>query len=118
MEADKPAPAHEVGSHIAHLEAQHTADEAAIADLEAGAELDRAIIAHLEVDAALDRTTIANLDVALATCRRIGAAIGIIMATRKVTEEQAFHVLRIASQHQNRKLRDVADDVLRTGTVE
>jgi hypothetical protein len=39
------------------------------------------------------------------------------MYAYKVSEEQAFATLRIASQHTNRKLRDVADDVLLTGAA-
>ncbi len=121
-----------VGSQIADLETQHTADRATIgaleaagaadrdtiADLESIGALDRAVIAHLEHDGIIDRDKITHLEVALASCRRIGAALGVIMATRKVTEEQAFQVLRGASQDRNRKLRDLADDVLLTGAID
>lgn len=58
-----------------------------------------------------------NLSVALSTNRRIGVAIGVLMATHKITEEQAFDLLRIASQSVNRKLRDIADDVTLTGAI-
>jgi hypothetical protein len=61
---------------------------------------------------------IAHLEVALLSARRIGAAIGILMATRKVTEDEAFELLRAASQAWPRKLRVVADDVVLTGTLE
>jgi hypothetical protein len=60
----------------------------------------------------------ANLEAALATNRRIGMAIGILMATRKVAEEAAFDALRDASMQRNEKLRDVAEDVIHTGTLE
>ena len=40
------------------------------------------------------------------------------MTQHKVTREQAFDLLRIASQNTNRKLRDVALDVIDTGTVD
>lgn len=54
---------------------------------------------------------------ALNTSRQIGIAIGILMHTHKVTEEDAFGLLRVSSQHLNRKLRDVADDVGQTGAL-
>ncbi len=47
----------------------------------------------------------------------IGAAIGIIMANRNLTEEAAFELLRSASQQANRKVRILADEVVRTGDV-
>lgn len=57
-----------------------------------------------------------NLQGAIATSRRIGAAIGIVMAALKITEDQAFGVLTKISQRQNRKLRVIADDIVLTGT--
>ncbi len=117
MEADGiPATPPDTDSRIAHLEAQHTVDQGTIADLEAVGIVDRALIATLEADGVIDRNKIANLDLALASCRRIGAALGIVMATQKLTEEQAFEVLRAVSQSTNRKLHSVAEDVLHTGT--
>ena len=44
--------------------------------------------------------------------RRIGMAMGIVMNQRQVDEVHAFDVLRRISQNTNRKLRDVADDVI------
>ncbi|MEO6955730.1 MAG: ANTAR domain-containing protein [Antricoccus sp.] len=61
---------------------------------------------------------ITHLEAALVNARRIGAAIGIIMTRMNLTEDQAFEVLREASQRSNRKLREVADDVLYTGALE
>ena len=49
--------------------------------------------------------------------RRIGIAIGILMARAGHTDEQAFECLRDASQQHNRKLRDIAEDVIYTGAV-
>ena len=40
------------------------------------------------------------------------------MGNRKVTETEAFELLSRASQRRNRKLRDVADDVIDTGTID
>lgn len=61
---------------------------------------------------------VANLRTALASNRQIGAAIGVIMATERVTHEEAFDRLREASQRTHRKLRDLADDVLYTGVLD
>lgn len=58
-----------------------------------------------------------NLELALASSRRIGAAIGVLMAHHKVTEDAAFAMLRTSSQHLHRKLRDIAADVVETGTL-
>jgi ANTAR domain-containing protein/GAF domain-containing protein len=58
-----------------------------------------------------------NLEKALRTSREIGTAVGVLMATHKLTREQAFDLLRIASQNSNRKLADIAVEVVDTGTV-
>lgn len=60
---------------------------------------------------------VANLGAALGSSRQIGTAIGILMARYKVTSERAFGLLSEASQHVNRKLRDVASDVALTGEL-
>jgi len=61
--------------------------------------------------------TIEGLEAALATNRQIGAAVGIVMAQRRLTQTEAFQVLSRASQDRNRKLREVADDVVFTGEI-
>jgi hypothetical protein len=58
-----------------------------------------------------------QLQRALETSRRIGVAIGILMAHHKLTQTQAFDLLRIASQNTNRKMRDIAEEVTITGTL-
>ena len=57
----------------------------------------------------------ANLQVALTTREMIGQAQGILMERERVTSDQAFDVLRRASQHLNLKLRDVARGLVETG---
>jgi AmiR/NasT family two-component response regulator len=59
-----------------------------------------------------------NLRAALVSARRIGAAIGIVMGTSRLTDDDAFALLTRVSQQQNRKLRLVAEDVIRTGTAD
>ncbi|HKC28862.1 MAG TPA: ANTAR domain-containing protein [Jatrophihabitans sp.] len=63
-------------------------------------------------------TKIQNLEIALTTNRRIGMAMGIVMARYRVTEEDAFGILRTASQHRHRKLREIAEDAIYTGEIE
>jgi hypothetical protein len=54
---------------------------------------------------------------ALETNREIGVAMGILMASGKLTQQQAFEQLRTASQNLNRKLHDIAADVARNGQL-
>ena len=54
----------------------------------------------------------------LATRTVIDQALGIIMARSKVTASEAFAVLRRASQDRNRKLKDIAADIIRATTGE
>ena len=59
-----------------------------------------------------------NLERGLLSSREIGAAIGILMATHKITSESAFGLLKVASQNTNRKLLDIARDVIDTGALD
>jgi GAF domain-containing protein len=56
-----------------------------------------------------------NLHAALTARGVIGQAQGILMERERVTADLAFDILRRASQHLNRKLRDVAQDLVDTG---
>jgi GAF domain-containing protein len=56
-----------------------------------------------------------NLRNALVTRELVGQAQGILMERERITAEQAFDILRRASQHLNVKLREVAQDVVDTG---
>jgi hypothetical protein len=56
-----------------------------------------------------------NLRQALVTRELIGQAQGILMERERITAEQAFDILRGASQHLNVKLREVAQDLVDTG---
>lgn len=58
-----------------------------------------------------------NLKVALEGSRQIGTALGILMAHHKVTQDAAFVLLTRASQRLNRKLREIAGDVVDTGEL-
>ena len=48
----------------------------------------------------------------MASRRVIDQAIGVIMAQNRCTGDEAFEVLRRASQHRNVKLRQIAADVV------
>ena len=58
-----------------------------------------------------------QMEHALASRDLIGQAKGILMAKEGVTAEHAFDMLRRASQRLNVKLRDLAEEVARTGVT-
>lgn len=58
-----------------------------------------------------------HLEKALESSRDIGAAVGVLMSAHKVTREQAFDLLSVASQRRNRRLRDVAAEVVESGWI-
>jgi GAF domain-containing protein len=58
-----------------------------------------------------------QLEDALESRDLIGQAKGIIMARERVTADEAFDLLRRASQHRNVKLRDIAGEVAMTGML-
>lgn len=58
-----------------------------------------------------------HLTRALESNREIGVAMGILMHQHRLTREQAFDLLRVASQDSNRKLADIATDVAETGEL-
>ena len=45
-------------------------------------------------------------------------AIGVLISLYKISEQQAFDLLRIASQNKHVKLHDVAEDVILTGAAQ
>jgi hypothetical protein len=72
----------------------------------------------IAVTSARRQERVVNLERALESNRDIGVAIGVLMALHKVTREQAFDLLRMASQAKHRKVRDLAHDVAETGTLD
>lgn len=64
-----------------------------------------------------DRLAADNLRAALETNREIAMAIGILMNANRLTKDQAFDLLRVASQHRHRKLHDLAAEVVLTGQL-
>jgi DNA-binding response OmpR family regulator len=88
------------------------------------AELLARVRAHYEMNQlrglAIDEaaSTVGQLRQALQTNRMIGTAIGIVMTRYGLdSPERAFKVLVRTSQQNNRKLRDISAEVVRTGVL-
>lgn len=71
----------------------------------------------LAVSVALSQQRSEHLERAVRSNREIGTAVGVLMAQHKVTREQAFDLLRLASQDTNRKLAEIATEVVDTGVL-
>jgi GAF domain-containing protein len=59
-----------------------------------------------------------HLERAVQSNRGIGVAIGILVNQYKITQAQAFDLLRMASQHTHRKLRELAAEVGEIGMLD
>ena len=59
-----------------------------------------------------------QLQHALATRHTIGEAMGILIERRKISEDDAFDVLRRVSQERNIKLRDIARQICESGGLD
>lgn len=66
----------------------------------------------------LTQNAVTDLGNAVVSNRQIGTALGILMVNHKITQEQAFDLLRTASQHTHRKIRDIAAEVKETGWLD
>jgi GAF domain-containing protein len=88
---------------------------------DSSAELTGGIIAThaaIAMTGAHHRSQAEHLRLALESNRQIGVAMGVLMSRQHVTRQQAFDLLRIASQHTHRKLADIAMDVSETGLLD
>jgi ANTAR domain/GAF domain len=83
------------------------------------ADVDRArlLATHcaLLVTATQTRGTAVDLFEVLRANRQIGIALGVLMARRQLTRDQAFDVLRYVTQNSSRTLQDVAAEVADNG---
>lgn len=68
-----------------------------------------AVAAHAEQQARVNT----DLKQAMASRSVIDQAMGVVMAQNRCGPEEAFGILRRASQHRNAKLRDVATEIVR-----
>lgn len=93
-------------------EARADAAEVRTDNIEARVRIDHDLIIDLQAEGILSREHALQLEEALKSSRVIGTAIGVIMASRDVGEDDAFTVLKVASQNSNRKLREVATDLV------
>lgn len=71
-----------------------------------------AVQAAIAVDRAALQVSVTNLQVAVDTNRDISAAVGILMAQHGISYPDAYQLLRSQSQNTNRKLRNVAAEIL------
>ena len=69
------------------------------------------------ITTAYAQDTIHHLEQTLINARQIGVAIGLLMNAHKLTQDAAFNLLRIASQHSNRKVSDLATALAETGVL-
>jgi hypothetical protein len=79
--------------------------------------LDRELIAALQAEGVLNQEHVAELQAALVSSRTIGAAIGILMASRQVSQDDALTILKETSQRTNTKLRALAETLVADAEV-
>ena len=87
------------------------------------AELLARVRAHYQMNQLRDlaigeaQTTVGQLRNALRSNRTTGTAVGMVMTRYELDAQQAFKVLARISQQSNRKLHDIAEDLVRTGEL-
>lgn len=86
-------------------------------DVALGTGLVLATHGSLLVTAMLARDTADHLLAAMENNREIGVAMGLLMHRHRLDRDQAFAVLRVASQDSDRTLADVAREVADTGDL-
>ena len=74
--------------------------------------------AAIALAASRSRDKAQNLERAQQSNREIGMALGVLMSRHRIARQEAFDLLRMASQHTHRKLRDIALDVVDTGMLD
>jgi GAF domain-containing protein len=74
-------------------------------------------VATLAIDAAASADRADNLQVGLETNRLIGTSVGILVERHRIDADTAFDMLRSVSSRTNRKLADVAAELVRTGNL-
>lgn len=100
---------------VARVEQNHEgiADLARRTDaLEVQAWIDRDMITDLQAEGLLAAEHAVQMEQALKSSRTIGAAIGLLMGNRHIGEDQAITVLKQVSQDTNRKMRDLAAEIV------
>jgi hypothetical protein len=95
----------------------YATEVAAFSELDRGVGAVYSTLASLALQAATEKRKSANLLTALESSRQIGMAMGILMSSQLLTSDEAFEQLRRASQHLQRRVREVAVEVMQTGTL-
>ncbi len=108
--AEKRADAADSRADAAELRADDTQRQ--VDELRADIAVDRELISELQADGVVSREHTAQLERALATSRTIGAAVGILMASRHVDQDQALRVLKEASSRSNTPMRQLAETLV------
>lgn len=73
--------------------------------------------AALAIQRDLHEQDVTNLRRAMVSGQQIGRAVGIMMTRLLIDADEAMGILRRASQHQNRKLSELAEEIELTGVV-
>jgi hypothetical protein len=89
-----------------------SANRTDIDELQAHVSVDRELIAELQADGDVAREHTEQLQKALATSRTIGAAVGVLMASRNVDQDEALRVLKEASSRSNTPMRRLAEVIV------
>jgi transcriptional regulator with GAF, ATPase, and Fis domain len=92
-------------------------EPAAFREVDVGTARVFAPFAGLAVQNAINARKVEQLEIALQSSRQIGTAVGILMARQLLTADEAFARMSRASQQLNRKLREIAEWVERTGAL-
>jgi chromosome segregation ATPase len=118
--ADRRATAHQQRADLADAraeasEARSAGDQVRLTNLEARLTINDRILSELLMEGLINHEQADHLQDALRTSRRIGAAIGLVMAADKVSEQEAFAILSRRSQDTNVKVRVLADEIVTSG---
>jgi AmiR/NasT family two-component response regulator len=81
-------------------------------EADARADVSREMILDLQADGVVSEQHTRDLEAALKSSRTIGAAIGILMESRSITADEGLAMLKQASQDSNRKLREIAAEIV------
>jgi AmiR/NasT family two-component response regulator len=73
--------------------------------------------ARLALVAAEHAVRAANLERSQVTGQQIGAAVGVLMAVKRISHDEARDLLRTTSQYVNRRVSDLAAEVVATGEL-
>jgi hypothetical protein len=99
-------------ARIDELVARAALDRAEIVRLRASGAADQVVIDELRADGIVRHAEMEGLETALRSAREIGAAVGIVMERYGLDNAAAFAYLTRLSQADNRKLRDIAAELV------